>query len=224
MNPQMGSTQGMQYASAPVAPLPRSLGVAAANALTSVDSKKVQELLEENQQLILAIVENQNLGKLKESVQYQRKLQDNLTFLIAVADHQSSSAQAAVDPPSQEAVVQAVTTTSGQQAVESWYQQQTQQQMQQPPQRPKAPKQPSKWGPDEMQRLHSAIDEFGPTDLKKLQERVGSRTMRQVKSKLQKMSQEQGVLGQPNDVHMSSGMPTHQGLSMWPAGPSVSMG
>ncbi|GAA0162494.1 hypothetical protein LIER_18575 [Lithospermum erythrorhizon] len=43
--------------------------------------------LEENKNLILAILENQNQGKLTECAQYQ-VIQKNLTYLAAVADAQ----------------------------------------------------------------------------------------------------------------------------------------
>uniref|UniRef100_A0A453I0X3 SS18 N-terminal domain-containing protein n=1 Tax=Aegilops tauschii subsp. strangulata TaxID=200361 RepID=A0A453I0X3_AEGTS len=44
--------------------------------------------LDENKQLILAILENQNLGKLAECAQYQAQLQKNLLYLAAIADAQ----------------------------------------------------------------------------------------------------------------------------------------
>eukprot|EP00252_Welwitschia_mirabilis_P022480 TRINITY_DN608_c0_g1_i2.p1 TRINITY_DN608_c0_g1~~TRINITY_DN608_c0_g1_i2.p1 ORF type:complete len:229 (-),score=65.76 TRINITY_DN608_c0_g1_i2:79-765(-) len=44
--------------------------------------------LDENKQLILAILDNQNLGKLNECAQYQAKLQQNLMYLAAIADSQ----------------------------------------------------------------------------------------------------------------------------------------
>ncbi|KAG6784909.1 hypothetical protein POTOM_010622 [Populus tomentosa] len=44
--------------------------------------------LDENKRLILAIWDNQNLGKLAECAQYQTQLQKNLMYLAAIADAQ----------------------------------------------------------------------------------------------------------------------------------------
>ncbi|KAJ9565442.1 hypothetical protein OSB04_001408 [Centaurea solstitialis] len=48
----------------------------------------VDTFLDENKQLILAIMNNQNLGKLAECAQYQALLQKNLMYLAAIADAQ----------------------------------------------------------------------------------------------------------------------------------------
>jgi hypothetical protein len=50
-----------------------------------VTTELIQKYLNENEQLILAILENQNVGKLQECVQYQARLQQ-LMYLAAVAD------------------------------------------------------------------------------------------------------------------------------------------
>ncbi|KAG8093250.1 hypothetical protein GUJ93_ZPchr0012g19111 [Zizania palustris] len=47
-----------------------------------------EQHLDENKRLILAILENQNLGKLAECSQYQAQLQKNLLYLAAIADTQ----------------------------------------------------------------------------------------------------------------------------------------
>nr|GMD26410.1 GRF1-interacting factor 3-like [Ipomoea batatas] len=52
--------------------------------------------LDDNKKLILAILENQNLGKLAECAQYQAQLQKNLMYLAAIADAQP---QAPTMPP-----------------------------------------------------------------------------------------------------------------------------
>ncbi|XP_009622707.1 GRF1-interacting factor 3 isoform X2 [Nicotiana tabacum] len=49
------------------------------------------QYLDENKTLILAILDNQNLGKLAECAQYQAKLQKNLMYLAAIADAQPQS-------------------------------------------------------------------------------------------------------------------------------------
>ncbi|KAH9731315.1 GRF1-interacting factor 3 [Citrus sinensis] len=52
--------------------------------------------LDENKKLILAILDNQNLGKLTECAHYQAQLQKNLMYLAAIADAQP---QAPTMPP-----------------------------------------------------------------------------------------------------------------------------
>ncbi|GAU30128.1 hypothetical protein TSUD_360210 [Trifolium subterraneum] len=54
------------------------------------------QYLDENKKLILAILDNQNLGKLAECAQYQAQLQKNLMYLAAIADAQP---QAPALPP-----------------------------------------------------------------------------------------------------------------------------
>lgn len=51
-------------------------------------SELIQSHLDENQLIIAAILENQNLGKLQAALQYQLKLQQNLLYLAAMADQQ----------------------------------------------------------------------------------------------------------------------------------------
>ncbi|XP_060973135.1 GRF1-interacting factor 3 isoform X2 [Cannabis sativa] len=46
------------------------------------------QYLDENKKLILAILDNQHLGKLAECAQYQAQLQKNLMYLAAIADAQ----------------------------------------------------------------------------------------------------------------------------------------
>ncbi|KAG6386370.1 hypothetical protein SASPL_155269 [Salvia splendens] len=48
----------------------------------------MMQYLDENKKLILAILDNQNLGKLAECAQYQAQLQKNLMYLAAIADAQ----------------------------------------------------------------------------------------------------------------------------------------
>eukprot|EP00249_Psilotum_nudum_P005949 c19347_g1_i1 orf=273-1001(+) len=54
----------------------------------NVTTEVIQKYLDENKQLILAILDNQNLGKLNECAQYQARLQANLMFLASIADAQ----------------------------------------------------------------------------------------------------------------------------------------
>ncbi|GLJ31173.1 hypothetical protein SUGI_0624670 [Cryptomeria japonica] len=62
--------------------------MAAAYASNNITTDHIQKYLDENKQLILAIMDNQNLGKLNECAQYQAKLQQNLMYLAAIADSQ----------------------------------------------------------------------------------------------------------------------------------------
>lgn len=48
----------------------------------------IQQYLDENKQLILAILDNQNSGKADECAENQAKLQRNLMYLAAIADSQ----------------------------------------------------------------------------------------------------------------------------------------
>ncbi|AQK39991.1 GRF1-interacting factor 3 [Zea mays] len=57
-----------------------------------ISTEQIQKYLDENKQLILAILENQNLGKLAECAQYQSQLQKNLLYLAAIADAQPQTA------------------------------------------------------------------------------------------------------------------------------------
>ncbi|XP_024393362.1 uncharacterized protein [Physcomitrium patens] len=58
-------------------------------ASSNITTELIQKYLDENKQLILAILDNQNLGKLNEcATRYQAKLQQNLMYLAAIADAQ----------------------------------------------------------------------------------------------------------------------------------------
>ncbi|GJN25539.1 hypothetical protein PR202_gb13380 [Eleusine coracana subsp. coracana] len=66
---------------------------AAAPPAAGITTEQIQKYLDENKQLILAILENQNLGKLAECAQYQAQLQKNLLYLAAIADAQPQPTQ-----------------------------------------------------------------------------------------------------------------------------------
>ncbi|KAM0893715.1 hypothetical protein ACQ4PT_024933 [Festuca glaucescens] len=55
---------------------------------TPVTTDLIQQYLDENKQLILAILDNQNNGKVDECARNQAKLQQNLMYLAAIADSQ----------------------------------------------------------------------------------------------------------------------------------------
>ncbi|XP_010666152.2 GRF1-interacting factor 2 isoform X1 [Beta vulgaris subsp. vulgaris] len=54
----------------------------------TITTEQIQKYLDENKQLILAIMESQNSGKMNECAQYQAQLQKNLMYLAAIADAQ----------------------------------------------------------------------------------------------------------------------------------------
>ncbi|KAJ1293737.1 hypothetical protein BS78_01G092000 [Paspalum vaginatum] len=55
---------------------------------SAVTTDLIQQYLDENKQLILAILDNQNNGKVEECERHQAKLQHNLMYLAAIADSQ----------------------------------------------------------------------------------------------------------------------------------------
>ncbi|MCD9642693.1 synovial sarcoma translocation protein on chromosome 18-like [Datura stramonium] len=68
--------------------------------LSAITTEQIQKFLDENKNLILAILENQNLGKLSECAQYQAMLQKNLMYLAAIADAQPQQSAATSQAPS----------------------------------------------------------------------------------------------------------------------------
>ncbi|KAL6777187.1 CPL7 [Auxenochlorella protothecoides x Auxenochlorella symbiontica] len=65
---------------------PTTTGATPAVPLTTAD---IQQMLEENAKMIQAVVENQNLNKMDECLQYSKRLQENLMQLAALADSQA---------------------------------------------------------------------------------------------------------------------------------------
>lgn len=80
--------------------------------LNAVTTEQIQKCLDDNKNLILAILENQNLGKLAECAQYQAILQKNLMYLAAIADAQQP-AQGAVVASQPQVVTQSPATQPG---------------------------------------------------------------------------------------------------------------
>ncbi|XP_010251836.1 PREDICTED: GRF1-interacting factor 2 isoform X2 [Nelumbo nucifera] len=66
---------------------------------TNITTEQIQKYLDENKKLILAILDNQNLGKLAECAQYQALLQKNLMYLAAIADAQPQTPAMAPQMP-----------------------------------------------------------------------------------------------------------------------------
>lgn len=67
---------------------------------TTVTTDLIQQYLDENKQLILAILDNQNNGKVEECARNQAKLQHNLMYLAAIADSQPPQTAALSQYPS----------------------------------------------------------------------------------------------------------------------------
>jgi hypothetical protein len=53
----------------------------------------IQKMLDENQTMIYAIMENQRLGKYKECTQFQSRLHENLMKLASIADNNKKDNQ-----------------------------------------------------------------------------------------------------------------------------------
>ncbi|KAJ3673334.1 hypothetical protein LUZ60_006708 [Juncus effusus] len=66
---------------------------------TTVTTDLIQQYLDENKQLILAILDNQNSGKVEECARNQAKLQHNLMYLAAIADSQPPQASSLAQYP-----------------------------------------------------------------------------------------------------------------------------
>ncbi|KAF9667273.1 hypothetical protein SADUNF_Sadunf15G0005300 [Salix dunnii] len=56
--------------------------------MLNITTEQIQKYLEENKQLIMAIMENQNKGSFSECASYQAQLQQNLMYLARIADAQ----------------------------------------------------------------------------------------------------------------------------------------
>ncbi|PPD92863.1 hypothetical protein GOBAR_DD10203 [Gossypium barbadense] len=69
--------------------------------LMNITTEQIQKYLDENKELIMAIMENQNQGKLAESASYQAQLQQNLMYLAKIADSQPQASASASSQPLQ---------------------------------------------------------------------------------------------------------------------------
>ncbi|KAL8188560.1 hypothetical protein R6Q57_029848 [Mikania cordata] len=78
-------------------PQPPVLNSGASFPPNAITTEQIQKCLDDNKNLIMAILENQNLGKFQECAQYQAVLQKNLMYLAAIADAQPP----APGPPAQ---------------------------------------------------------------------------------------------------------------------------
>ncbi|KAL0403265.1 UNVERIFIED_CONTAM: G-interacting factor 2 [Sesamum radiatum] len=73
---------------------PQTLTSAPSTPLNLVSTEQIQKYLDENKNLIMAILEGQNMGKVAECAQYQAILQKNLMYLAAIADAQPQGSAA----------------------------------------------------------------------------------------------------------------------------------
>ncbi|XP_059463155.1 GRF1-interacting factor 2-like [Corylus avellana] len=67
----------------------------------NITTEQIQKYLDENKELILAIMENQNQGKFAECAPYHAQLQQNLTYLAQIADAQPQAPTMPSQMPSQ---------------------------------------------------------------------------------------------------------------------------
>ncbi|XP_051121252.1 GRF1-interacting factor 2-like isoform X2 [Andrographis paniculata] len=87
-----------------------------------VTTEQIQKYLDENRNLIVAIMESQKTGKVAECAQYQAILQKNLMYLAAIADAQpqgstlSSPAPSSVTPHGNSQMMQTPSSAMQQQA------------------------------------------------------------------------------------------------------------
>ncbi|KVI04609.1 SSXT-like protein [Cynara cardunculus var. scolymus] len=82
-------------------PQPPTLNSGTSFSPNAITTEQIQKCLDDNKNLILAILENQNLGKFQECAQYQAILQKNLMYLAAIADAQPPTTQSQPSIPSQ---------------------------------------------------------------------------------------------------------------------------
>ncbi|XP_071732584.1 uncharacterized protein [Rutidosis leptorrhynchoides] len=82
-------------------PQPPTLNSGAPFPPNAITTEQIQKCLDDNKNLIMAIMENQNLGKYQECAQYQNILQRNLMYLAAIADAQPPTPTPQTSTPSQ---------------------------------------------------------------------------------------------------------------------------
>eukprot|EP00029_Vermamoeba_vermiformis_P002432 TRINITY_DN12802_c0_g1_i1.p1 TRINITY_DN12802_c0_g1~~TRINITY_DN12802_c0_g1_i1.p1 ORF type:complete len:252 (+),score=45.54 TRINITY_DN12802_c0_g1_i1:54-809(+) len=153
----------------------------------------IQKYLDENQQLILAILENQNIGRLEECIQYSARLQQNLKYLATIADSQPQ-ATGLMYPPMYNYNQAALMPQMPQVPQTPPQMGNVMEPLQQYPMTIPSPPTPQKdrglhWTIEEQQRFLDALQMYGSKDIKKITDYVGTRTASQVRSHLQKHQQ-----------------------------------
>lgn len=158
--------------------------------------KTFQEMLDENQQLILAIMENQSLGKMQECSDYHEKLNHNLIFLSGIAKHHAlkkyklridqlnthnQQLQVQQQPSiSMEQLLQIVAQSNGQKYVEQATKEAAARR------RTVHPHGVGIWSPVEHAAFVAALEKYGQKDVKNIVLAVGTRTPKQVRAHLEK--------------------------------------
>ncbi|KAI3815713.1 hypothetical protein L1987_15392 [Smallanthus sonchifolius] len=110
---------------------PPALNSGASFSPNAITTEQIQKCLDDNKNLIMAILENQNLGKFQECAQYQAVLQKNLMYLAAIADAQPPAQTPAPAPAQAPAPAPAPQTSTPSQVNSYMQQHQAQQQSQQ---------------------------------------------------------------------------------------------
>ncbi|XP_076946004.1 GRF1-interacting factor 3-like [Bidens hawaiensis] len=108
---------------------PPTLNSGASFTPNAITTEQIQKCLDDNKNLIMAILENQNLGKFQECAQYQAVLQKNLMYLAAIADAQPPAPAPAPTPgpPAPQTSTPQMPPNSMPQQANSYMQQQQQQ-------------------------------------------------------------------------------------------------
>ncbi|KAL6048664.1 grf1-interacting factor, variant 2 [Balamuthia mandrillaris] len=88
MNPSGGNATVPQQSGGTSAPAMPMTNESAPPMPAPMTTESIQKCLDENRLLILAIAENQGLGKYADSAMYQKRLQQNLISLATLADQQ----------------------------------------------------------------------------------------------------------------------------------------
>jgi hypothetical protein len=155
-----------------------------------LSSDMVKRMLDENQQLLLAAMENQEKGKQKECITYLRKLHENLVMLGTVGDAQvnSNSLPSQIDVS---AIAISSSRRSGKQEetvlgdlrqggapAESTRGKRA---------RPAASDDPNSavWAKDELDRLYRSVAENGEAKLSKHESIVGTKTAKECEARLE---------------------------------------
>ncbi|XP_076905594.1 uncharacterized protein LOC143561376 isoform X1 [Bidens hawaiensis] len=113
---------------------PPTLNSGASFTPNAITTEQIQKCLDDNKNLIMAILENQNLGKFQECAQYQAVLQKNLMYLAAIADAQPPAPTPG--PPASQTSTPQMPPNSMPQQANSYMQQQQQHQVAQQQQQP----------------------------------------------------------------------------------------
>lgn len=151
-----------------------------------LSSDMVKRMLDENQQLLLAAMENQEKGKQKECITYLRKLHENLVMLGTVGDAQvnSNSLPSQID-------VSAISSHAGRRLVNDAVRGDFMQggapaeSTRGKRSRSAASDTITVWAKDELDRLYRSVAENGEAKLCKHERAVGTKTARECEARLE---------------------------------------